>query len=661
MNEGHKIITAIVLGIVVASGMAFFGVGGEKGDGIAAYPLGCIPENITDRGNYSANIITPSSWDWRSQGIMTSVKDQGGCGACVAFACNGAFEAVIKWKTGQTVDLSEAQVFFCTGSSCDEGMYVSTALNYMKSDGVADENCFPYDGASSGNNLACDPCDDWQQRAYKLEDWGSVTGASNIKNYLVTYGPLVVTFAVYEDFDDYWWNPSAWDNEVYTHSYGSLRGYHAVVLVGYNDNGQYWICKNSWGTSGGLNGYFKIGYGEPAGSDDPIDNGAYYLIYHPSLIADAGGPYKAEPGESIQFHGSAYGGTEPYTWQWDFGDGATSSEQNPTHSYSKAGIYTVTLTVTDANGKQASDTAKVTVNTPPSMPSISGPTSGKISSTILFTLKSTDADGDRIKYVVDWGDGRHTTTDFHDSGEEVMVDHTWHKTGKYVIRVKAEDEKGGESKIAEHEIKIGASEPPYPPSPIYPPDNSTGIELNPVLSWSGGDPEGQTVYYTLYFGTNSSNMEIIAENVTATNYSLHSLQPFTRYYWKVLARDESDMYSSGGPWTFLTRDVESPEVRIVTPVENTLYIGNFSIPFIKTFVIGKIMVEVNATDMQSGVEKVEFYVDDILMANDTSPPYKWLWNEDTLYDTHMLKVIAYDRDGNKAEASMEVTVLNLFP
>jgi len=486
-------------------------------------------------------------------------------------------------------------------------------------------------------------------------------GATNIKNYLVNYGPLVVTYAVYEDFDDYWWNPSAWDNQVYTHSYGALRGYHAVVLVGYDDYGGYWICKNSWGTSGGINGYFKIGYGEPVGSDDPIDEGAYYLIYQPSFRADAGGPYAAKPGESVYFHGTANGGTEPYTWHWDFGDGSTSDEQNPTHVYSKAGKYSVTLTVTDAEGRHATDTASVTVNTPPERPSMRGPSSGKISEPIIFFVKSTDADGDEVRYVIGWGDGKHTTTDFYKSGEEVMVDHTWHATGDYLITVWAEDIRGGESKVAEYDIKIGASEPPYVPSPIYPPDNSTGVEMNPSLSWNGGDPDGEQVYYTVYFGTNSSNMSVLAENITSTSLSLHSLSPFTRYYWKIMARDESGMYSMGGPWTFLTRDVESPELTIVSPMENTLYISNFTIPFIKTFVIGKIMVEVNATDAQSGVDRVEFYVDDVLMANVSSPPYQWFWNEDTLYDTHILKVIACDRDGNKAEESMEVTVLNVFP
>jgi PKD domain len=82
------------------------------------------------------------------------------------------------------------------------------------------------------------------------------------------------------------------------------------------------------------------------------------------LICDAGGPYSSESGQPIQFTGFASGGTEPYTWAWDFGDGATATIQNPTHAYTTAGTYTATLTVTDAASDTATDTATVTVIAP---------------------------------------------------------------------------------------------------------------------------------------------------------------------------------------------------------------------------------------------------------------------------------------------------------
>jgi hypothetical protein len=79
------------------------------------------------------------------------------------------------------------------------------------------------------------------------------------------------------------------------------------------------------------------------------------------LICDAGGPYAGEVDEVIQFTGTASGGTEPYTWAWSFGDSGTAATQNPTHAYTAAGNYTVTLTVTDATSAIVSDTALATI------------------------------------------------------------------------------------------------------------------------------------------------------------------------------------------------------------------------------------------------------------------------------------------------------------
>jgi len=83
-----------------------------------------------------------------------------------------------------------------------------------------------------------------------------------------------------------------------------------------------------------------------------------------ALVCDAGGPYTGSVNQAIQFSGFASGGTEPYSWAWDFGDSGTATTQNPTHAYTATGTYTVTLTVTDANSQTATDTATATVTAP---------------------------------------------------------------------------------------------------------------------------------------------------------------------------------------------------------------------------------------------------------------------------------------------------------
>jgi hypothetical protein len=100
-------------------------------------------------------------------------------------------------------------------------------------------------------------------------------------------------------------------------------------------------------------------------SDSAYSTSVYYddMSVFPvgEFICDAGGPYAGDVGEDISFTGFASGGTEPYTWAWDFGDGGSSTEQNPTHAYDAAGVYDVTLTVTDAAMKTATNSTTATI------------------------------------------------------------------------------------------------------------------------------------------------------------------------------------------------------------------------------------------------------------------------------------------------------------
>jgi PKD repeat protein len=66
-----------------------------------------------------------------------------------------------------------------------------------------------------------------------------------------------------------------------------------------------------------------------------------------------------------RFEASADGGTPPYTYHWDFGDGQEANVQNARHTYEDPGSYTVTLTVTDATGQTASDSTQVIVESEP--------------------------------------------------------------------------------------------------------------------------------------------------------------------------------------------------------------------------------------------------------------------------------------------------------
>lgn len=102
------------------------------------------------------------------------------------------------------------------------------------------------------------------------------------------------------------------------------------------------------------------------------------------------------------------------------------------------------------------------------------------------------------------------------------------------------------------------------------------------------------------------------------------------------------------------KDLSRPHVSIIKPRQNTLYSRNNEIgPFPVTFIIGSIDLIVNAFDYESGIERVEFYVDNEQKFNDdTSPYYSWRWDEFS-FGRHTLKVIAYDNAGNTDLDKME--------
>jgi len=156
-------------------------------------------------------------------------------------------------------------------------------------------------------------------------------------------------------------------------------------------------------------------------------------------------PDKIRPNIELKFKGSVTNGAPSYEWLWDFGDGVTSSKQNPMHSYQNVGTYTVTLTVTD--GFEQTDsysfTIKVAGNNKPSNLIINGPASGEKGETYSYDFSAEDDDLDELEYHIDWGDGN--TIDWfgpHQSGEKVTKTHLWENKGTYTITFKVKDEYG---------------------------------------------------------------------------------------------------------------------------------------------------------------------------------------------------------------------------
>jgi len=224
------------------------------------YSLGALHEKIPEKSRARLALAKglPTHFDWRDyagQNWMTSIKDQGGCGSCVAFGAVAAVEGQFKIQANNPawdIDLSEAHLFSCGGGNCVYGWWVSSALNYLQTYGTPDEACSPY---QAGNLRCSNSCPNWQSRAFRISSWSWVAPDTGSIQAALQNGPLVAAFDVYTDFFYY-------TNGVYRHTWGYLEGGHAVAIVGYDSIEQYWIVKNSWGSGWGESGYFKIAFGQ---------------------------------------------------------------------------------------------------------------------------------------------------------------------------------------------------------------------------------------------------------------------------------------------------------------------------------------------------------------------------------------------------------------
>jgi len=198
----------------------------------------------------------PAAIDWRDVdgSYVTAPRNQKKCGSCWAFSMTGGLESytLLKKNTpGVDVDLSEQVMLSCSGVGSCSGGYLSAG--FLQKTGLPLEEAYPYT-ATDGECSAAAP--GWQEAAYKIGAWGSVSRKlDTIKTALIKYGPLPTAFMVYEDFMLY-------KTGVYSYTTGKRLGGHAVLLVGYNDEGQYFIVKNSWDKGWGEDGFFRIAYSE---------------------------------------------------------------------------------------------------------------------------------------------------------------------------------------------------------------------------------------------------------------------------------------------------------------------------------------------------------------------------------------------------------------
>lgn len=98
------------------------------------------------------------------------------------------------------------------------------------------------------------------------------------------------------------------------------------------------------------------------------------------------------------------------------------------------------------------------------------------------------------------------------------------------------------------------NESPDPPSNPTPSNNATGISTTQILSWSCSDPEDDTIYYNVYFGTDQNNLQLVSSGQSETTYDPGTMSASTQYFWYI---ESYDQFHTGEPflgeiWNFTT-------------------------------------------------------------------------------------------------------------
>jgi cathepsin L len=201
------------------------------------------------------NISLPETWDWRTRGAVTGVKNQGQCGSCWSFSATGSTEGAHFLKTGRLVSLSEQNLVDCSTAEGNEGCnggLMDWAFEYIiKNRGIDTESSYPYT-ATGPNACKFNPAN----VGATLSSFKDVPtrSESSLQEFVYEAPTSVAIDASHSSFQFYS------GGVYYEPNCSPTRLDHGVLAIGWGVySGQdYWLVKNSWGADWGLNGYIQM-------------------------------------------------------------------------------------------------------------------------------------------------------------------------------------------------------------------------------------------------------------------------------------------------------------------------------------------------------------------------------------------------------------------
>jgi len=384
--------------------------------------------------------------------------------------------------------------------------------------------------------------------------------ADFISNPLAGYAPLTVNFTDTSTGTPTSWNWDFGDGSTHattqnpTHIY-TVAGTYTVTLIASN-----------------------IG-----GSDTEIKTN-YITV---SMVADfTGTPTLGPANLSVAFTDTSTG--TPTSWDWDFGDGSThATTQNPVHTYTVTGAYTVTLTATNAGGSDTEiKTDYITVTESVTADFTGTPTSGPANLSVAFTDTST---GTPTSWDWDFGDGStHATTQY--------PTHIYTVAGTYTVTLIATAGSGSDTEIKTDYIVVGllvdfSATPVTGRSPLFVRFSDLTIGNPTTWAWNFGDGETSSLKNPVHL-YNSAGVYTVS--LTASNLSASGTRTRVNYitatFYRVSTEDIAPpadrvdlrtMYGEGaGTYRYPKKGVQ------ISTVQGTATESGFTRPNGPTLILG---------------------------------------------------------------------------
>jgi PKD repeat protein len=194
-------------------------------------------------------------------------------------------------------------------------------------------------------------------------------------------------------------------------------------------------------------------------------------------------------------------------------------------------------------------------NQPPNTPSNPSPSDGSTGVSVSAGLSWTggDPNSDAVTYDVYFGN---TSLPLKVVSNQSALNYdlgTLSYNTHYYWRIVAWDAHGASTAglLWDFTTVSQSNQPPNTPSNPSPSDGSTGVSVSAGLSWTGGDPNGDSVTYDVYFGVISPSLKVIS-NQSSNSYNPGTMNYLTTYYWKIIAWDSHYIKTISPTWHFTT-------------------------------------------------------------------------------------------------------------